>query len=78
MSKVKYKVTLLSKINETELITLLVKLLKNNWEEKKVSAFLISIDQENTFNIGLNLLQILEITLYKANSTDLNNFILAI
>lgn len=75
MSKVKIKAMLSPKINEIELIILLVKLLNNNWEEEKVSVFFNSIDQENVPNIDLDLLQILAATLYKANFTYLGIFV---
>lgn len=69
---------LMPRTNETVLITLLVKLLNNDWKEEKVLAFLTSINQEDAPDTGLNPLQILVATLHKVNSTDSGNFVLAI
>lgn len=56
-------------------ITLLAKLLNNDWEqEQKISAFLTSID-DNVPDTSLDPLHILATSLHKANSTDLGDFV---
>lgn len=64
------KITSPPDTNDIEaLITLLAKLLDNNL--KKDLTF---IDQENGTNTGLDLLYILAISFYKANTTNSNDF----
>lgn len=62
--------------NKTELIILLVNWLNNNWKGEEISAFLSSIDQEDTLNMALDPLQILGTILFKANSSDFGDFVL--
>lgn len=73
MLKLKKKTMLLPETNNTKIfITLLVKLLNNNWKE-----YHTFINQEDILYTGLNSLYILTISLHKVNSTDINNFIFA-
>lgn len=76
-SKIKNRATSPPRIDETKLITLLINLLSKNWEKEEVLAFLTSMDQKDTPDTSLDLLQILATTFYKANSSDLGDFILA-
>ncbi len=71
MSKLRDKIISSPKIDDIEvLITLLAKLLDNNWEEDHTS-----INQEYLLNTGLDPLYILANFLHKANSIDSNDFI---
>lgn len=61
------------------LIMLLAKLLDNNLEEdKKISAFFISINLENISETDLNLLHILTTSFYKVNYPNPGGFVFAI
>lgn len=61
------------KSNDTKvLITFLAKLLDNDW--KKDYTF---INQEDVSDMGLDSLHILATSLYKANSTNLGDFVFA-
>lgn len=64
--------------NSKALITLLVKLLSDDWEEeKKISAFLAFINDNNDHipDIGLDPPYFLATSFHKSNSTDLGDFI---
>ncbi len=71
MPKAKEKTTSPPDTNDTEaLVTLLAKLLDNDWEKDHTSN-----DQENIPNTGLDPLHILAISLHKANTTDPGDFV---
>lgn len=76
MSKVRNKTMSPLRINNTEvLIMLLTKMLNNNWKKDQISVFLISINQENTSNMGFDQLRILTTFFQNANSTNPTNFV---
>lgn len=76
ISKVSNKIILPSRINNKEvLIVLLAKLLDNNWEKKQISTLFTSIDHEDILDIGLNPSHIFVISPHKANFTDSHNFV---
>lgn len=67
--------------NSEALITLLVKLLSDDWEEKeKISAFLAFINNNNDHipDIGLDPPHLLTTSFHKSNSTDPVDFIFSI
>ena len=64
--------------NTEALITLFVKLLSDDWEEEeKISAFLASIDDNDSHmpDTGLNPLHLLATSIHKSNSTDPGDFV---
>ncbi len=71
MPKAREKTTSLPDTNDTEaLVTLLAKLLDNDWEKDHTPN-----DQENAPDTGLDPLHILVTSLYKANTTDPGDFV---